>query len=236
MIPRPPLRIPDPDDLALPLRDLIRGVQQAALIPMALALPVVSHLPGPLRETLSHIGQRAEAVYKDSLTIWRPTVTEIWQASTLLTDARTSDLSVTGRVVVWVMEVALAQEEGHALFISETVVTLTLGDALAELSADTTSTTRAAHAILALIDHGLGPSPKVFPNLRMTPERTALIRVAAFAAMLFLLAKRPENADGEMRILSYAITIAELIAADIHTAAGDTAAVAELLRCYAEMI
>ena len=236
MTPRAPLRIPLPDELALPLRDLMRSVQQAAPIPMALAQPVVSRLPEPLRDTLSHIGQRAEAVYRDSLTIWRPNDYDIQQAAMLLIDARPSDLSVTGRVVVWVIEVALAQKDGHTFFISETVVSLAIDDALAELSPDATSTTRAAHAMLTLVDHGLSPSAGFFPNPSMTLERTALIRVAAFAAMLFLLAKRPESIDGEIRILSYAITIAELIAADIQATDEDPTVVAELLRTHAEMI
>ncbi len=236
MAPRSLPRIPHPDELALPLRDLMRGLQYAARIPMALAQPVVSHLPGPLRDTLSQIGQRAETIYKDSLTIWRPTTSEIRHAAARLTDAKASDLAVTGRVVAWAMEVALAQEDAAAFVISETVVTLAMSDSLTRHSPDAGPAERAAHSMLAIVAYGMGPNAQEFPSPRMTPERYAQIRAAAFAAMLYLMAERPANEDEEMRILSYAITIAELIAADIHAAADETESIAELLRTHAEMI
>ena len=235
MTTRPPLRIPHPDELALPLRDLMRVMQQAARIPMAIAQPVVSHLPGPLRDTLSQLGQRAETVYKDSLTIWRPKAAEIRLAAAKLSDANATDHAVTGRVVAWVMEVALGQEGGPEFFISETVVTFALDEALAQQPPSAAPAERAASCIIALVAHGLGPSAQEFPIARMTPQRTAQLRVAGFAAMLYLLAERAENEADEMRILSYAITISELIAAEIQDT-DDATALAGLLRTHAEMI
>lgn len=240
MTPRPPLRIPRPEDLAIPLRDLFRGVQQAARIPMALAQPVVSHLPDPVRDTLSQIGQRAEVIYKDSLTIWRPSAPEIRRATTLLTDANPSDLAATGRVVAWALEVALARQDNTPqFFISETVVTLALDEALSKTATDADPSARAAAVLFAVVSHGLGPSPDTFPSPRMTPERIAQLRSAAFAAALFLLAERSVDLDDEIRILSYAITITDLIAAEIHAAAepvDNATHIAALLRQHAEMI
>lgn len=240
MTPRPPLRIPRPQDLAMPLRDLIRGMQQAARIPMALAQPVVSHLPDPVRDTLSQIGQRAEVIYKDSLTIWRPSASEIIQATAFLTDAKPSDLAATGRVVAWALERALAhQDNTPRFFISETVVTLALDESLAKTAVDAEPSAHAVAAMFAVVSHGLGPSPDEFPTPRMTPERTARLRIAAFAAALFLLAERSADLDDEIRILSYAITITDLIAAEIHATSehADSAAhTAALLRQHAEMI
>lgn len=240
MTPRPPLRIPRPQDLAMPLRDLIRGVQQAARIPMALAQPVVSHLPDPMRDTLSQIGQRAEVIYNDSLNIWRPSASEIKQATAFLTDENPSDLAATGRVIAWALDVALARQENTPrFFISETVVTLALDESLGKSAADAEPSAHAAAAMFAIVSHGLGPSPDEFPTPRMTPERTAKLRSAAFAAALFLLAERSADLDDEIRILSYAITITDLIAAEIHAAAehADSAVhIAALLRQHAEMI
>lgn len=240
MTSRPPLRIPRPEDLAIPLRDLIRGVQQAARIPMALAQPVVSHLPDPVRDTLSQIGQRAEVIYNDSLTIWRPSAPEIRRGTAFLTDANPSDLAATGRVVAWALEVALARQDNTPqFFISETVVTLALDEALTKTATDADPSTRAAEVLFAVVSHGLGPSPDTFPSPRMTPERIAQLRSAAFAAALFLLAERSVDLDDEIRILSYAITITDLIAAEIHAAAepvDKTSHIAALLHQHAEMI
>lgn len=240
MTPRPLLRIPRPEDLAMPLRDLIRGVQQAARIPMALVQPVVSHLPDPVRDTLSQIGERAERVYKDSLTIWRPSAFEITQATAFLTDVKPSDLAATGRVMAWALEVALAhQDNTPTFFISETVVTLALDEALTKSAANAEPSAHGAAVMFAVVSHGLGPSPEEFPTPRMTPERIAQLRIAAFAAALFLLAERSSDLDDEIRILSYAITITDLIAADIHAAASHAdgmTQIAALLRHHAEMI
>lgn len=226
---RPPLRFPHPDELALPLRDLVRGAQQMSHIPMKMAAPVVSQLPEPLRNTLSEIGEKAEDIYKSSLKIWRPKVPEIQQAATFLADPSHSDLAVLGRVVAWAMEVALAQDEQDSFFVSETVVTLALRDTLNDAKSDTSATYRAADAFLAVVAQGL-------PISQMTSAQSGRSRIAAFSAMLFLLAERAANADEEMKILSYAITIANLIAADIHAADKNTAAIAGLLRSHAQMI
>ena len=240
MTPRPPLRIPRPEDLAMPLRDLIRGVQQAARIPIALVQTVVSHLPNPVRDTLSQIGQRAELVYKDSLTIWRPSASEITQATTFLIEGKPSDLAATGRVVAWALEVALThQDNTPTFFISETLLTLALDEALTKSAADAEPSAHGAAAMFAIVSDGLGPSPEEFPTQKMTPERIAQLRIAAFAATLFLLAKRSTYLDDEIRILSYAITITELSDDDIHAAANHvdgTTQIATLLRHHAEMI
>ncbi|GIT86601.1 hypothetical protein ROBYS_16170 [Roseobacter sp. OBYS 0001] len=230
------LRFPYPGELALPLRDLMRGAQQISHIPMTMAAPVVSHLPEPLRSTLSEIGLKAEDIYKSSLQMWHPKNTEIQQAARLLAEPSLSDLAVFGRVVSWAMEVALAQDQQDSFFVSETVVTLALKDTLDDVKCETCAATRAAGVFLAVVAQGLGPSTQRLPISRMSPARSVRLRSAAFSAMLFLLAERAKSADEEMKILSYAITITNLIAEDIHAAGKDTAQITSLLRSHAKMI
>lgn len=234
-LPSPP-RFPRPDELALPLRDLVRGAQQMSHIPLKMAAPLVSQLPEPLRNTLSEIGLKAESIYKSSLEIWHPKTQAIEQAAAYLANPSHSDLAVFGRVVSWAIEVALAQDQQSSLFVSETVVMLALKGTSNDLEGDTRATSRAAGAFHAVVAQGLGPSTSGLPISRLSRAHTDQLRVATFAAMLFLLAERAKSADEEVKILSYAITIANLIDADIYATGKDAAALANLLHRHAKMI
>lgn len=233
---RPPLRLSQLEELTLPLRDLVRGAQQLAQIPMKIAEPIVSQLPEPLRNTLSEIGKKADEVYRSSLEIWRPKTNEIQQAASALSDVSVSDLSACGRVVAWAMEVALAQDDQNAPFVSETAVTIALKEPFKDINGDASATARAANAYLAVVKHGFGPPIQDLPIPKMTKKTSERLSIAAFSAGLFLLAERAKSSDEETKILSYAITISNLIADDIRVAGRDTTAIATLLRTHAEMI
>lgn len=230
-----PFRLPHLEDM--PIRDLMRGANHAAHIPIALAQPFLSHLPGPVRDTLSQFGQLAESIYNDSLIFWLPTTLEFNQATAFLNDAKRTDLAATGRVVAWALEIALVhQDKTQSFFISETVVTLALSASLTKTASGPTPAERAAEAMFALISLGLGPHKQRFTPPQMTPERTNQLRIAAFSAALFLLAARSSNLDDEIRILNYAITITDIIALDIKDSSINVGQIATMLRHHAEMI
>ncbi|RYG93083.1 hypothetical protein EU803_02975 [Loktanella sp. IMCC34160] len=199
---------PSPRTLALPLRDLLRGVRQSGLLPRSVVGPALDALPPPLRHALEDItGTEAQDAELPADVI-----------------ARASAALRSGNGASSDMAAALSHAitaQSPAPLVSETVVALCWRSARGGPDA-------AARFLAAMDDHPpFGEAPGFLSDT--APDATAARRRTLLSAILWLLADRAGGDVTEADLLHIAAGIATDLEPDASACWTDPATLQALL-------
>lgn len=235
--------------LTMPLRDLRRGLMEAGRLPRDLFRPLVRPsdqaaagtalpralpraLPGPAREALALLRDAARRAEGRVFDADAPVPGEIARAAgALRTAGRASDRTLA-RVVSFAIERVLADLPRARLLVSETVAAAVLA-ALPSRQGD--GADRAARIALALLaGHAVGPVPGT--PVPIAAEDRPVAMHAVHAALLWLLAERPDAGSDEPALLELCLRLTEGMAGEIDGAFASADRLAAELRALAAVV
>jgi hypothetical protein len=239
MLPAP--KIPRLQDLALPLRDIMRGAMALEADTRSRLEPAKRHIPAGLRRLLSSVADAGEGIHAANLAENAPSRADVARAAR---DIAAWDSDCDPANFGHVAAHALTRALGDArLLVSETVAALVFSQVAARASAGDADVA-AAELLLALESHHVaGLAPGVEGAVR--DEERMQVHVAVTGLILWLMVERPVAPDTEERLLDLSLAVARAIEPDTSAASGDSAhrnavadaaALAPVLRRHAGVI
>lgn len=183
---------PDPRELTLPLRDLVRGIRQKTSAPRAMLAPALEFLPGPLREAIKGISHSGHDAGHGTRVIRQPQMTVIARSAAALRgeDAAASD---TAAAASYAISVLLDTGKAGDLLVSETILAMCWHDARQQPFA-------AAGYLHALFDREpFGVAPGLLHS-DPTLGSTERLRIC-IAVVLWLLADHNDEGISEVELV-----------------------------------
>lgn len=226
-----------PGALVLPLRDAVRGVETVAKRSRQLLRPSTAHLPGALRDFAHDVIDGAKRVGERTPFRRHPARHDIDDACALLKGEISLHEGARPLAVVlaYGLAQALAAEGRTAPLVSETVLALAASEALRGADAEADGAMRGALLVRRLARASVaGPLPGT-PIAIGTRERERQ-QAALVAAILWLLAERPTEPEGEDEILDLAVSLTGATMGEIVPALEDPERLAGVLHRLADVI
>lgn len=226
-----------PGALVLPLRDAVRGVETFAQRSRRLLKPSTAHLPGAVRDLAHDVIDGAKRVGERTAFRRHPDAGDIADACALI--AGEIPLARGARplavVLAYGLERGLAQGGRPAPLVSETVLALAASEALRGVGEEADAAMRGALLVARLAKAPVaGPLPGT-PIAVGVAEREQQL-AALVAAMLWLLAERPDGGATEDEILDLALSLTSATMAEITPAVDDPERLAAELHRLADVI
>ena len=222
--------------LAMPLRDLRRGLMEAGRVPRDLVGPIARDLlardlPPGAREAVSLVREAAHRAEGRMFDADAPPPREIARAAESLRTGERDGTRTLARVLCFGVERALAALPRARLLVSETVAAAIVADI--PMSGDAAE--RAARIGGALLrDHAVGPVPGT-PVPIVASDRPVALR-GVHASLLWLLAERPDDPDDEPAIFEICLRLSEGLADEIEHAFETPERLAGELRSLSELV
>ncbi|MEM0908118.1 MAG: hypothetical protein AAGJ94_12180 [Pseudomonadota bacterium] len=216
--------------LVLPLRDAARGVRSVVHASADALHPTAAVLPPPVRNLIKDALQHADDVREHTPFRKHPEAAEIEAAAVAIRDGGLP-LAATGPMAVvlgYGIQVALRRSEGPRLLVRETVLALAATDALRRTESAATESERAA-VIAAQLTRAPIAGPPPLRGLLSAPTDEERIARAVIAAVVWLLAERPDDPQDEEKLLSLAIALVGKAGDDAIANINDTQALSDAL-------
>lgn len=236
-IPLPPIGLPVPRTLALPVRDLLRGVRKAMEGPRRLFEPMRSVLPRGFGDATGSVASGALR----SIGLTRGPVghpDELAAAARLAPSIFVTDgdfAAVFARLSYRGLRFVLSRLDRDDLLISETIAAFAFHHAIMQAALGDTASDRAAAVAVALTQHHVvGVAPGT--GIGLSEGDITEGRLAIFVVMLWLLIERPKAAADEAALLSLCFDLALSEQAAIDAAQDDAARLSDLLATFARLI
>lgn len=190
-----------PSALSMPLRDVLRGLRGASESAEGLLSPAGDLVPPPIRDVLRGAARVAERAGTEVLGAAVPRADQIAAAAAYLVDAGPSVPRETlAKVITYGAEAYLARHGTHPALVSETVLAVALGPALAAQP----QVPRAEAVIDAIVQGAaIGPAPGTPFVSGEDAQKGA--QLAAFATVLWLLVERAQDLAEEYVLLDLCI-------------------------------
>lgn len=186
---------PDPRELTLPLRDLVRGLRQKTSVPRAMLAPALELLPEPLRDAIRDITHIKRATEKGALAIRQPEMALIVRSAAALRGKAVS-ASDTAAAASFGVGVLLDAANARDLLISETMLAMCWHDAEGRRF-------RAANYLHALFDREpFGVAPGLLHSTADLGDEERL-RIC-IAVVLWLLSDHNDDGMSEIELVKIA--------------------------------
>lgn len=186
---------PDPRELTLPLRDLVRGLRQKTSAPRAMLAPALDLLPGPLREVMKGISHSGLDTERGARAIRQPQMAVIARSAAALR-GEAAAASDTAAAASYAISVLLDAVKARDLLISETILAMCWHDARQQPYP-------AAGYLRALVDRepfGLAPG---LLHADPTLGNTERLKIC-IAVVLWLLADHNDDGISEFELVKIA--------------------------------
>jgi hypothetical protein len=186
---------PDPRELTLALRDLVRGLRQKTSTPRAMLAPALELFPGPLRDVIkdiAHIGRETE---RGTRAIRQPQMAVITRSAAALRGEAVA-ASDTAAAAYYAIGILLDALKARDLLVSETMLAMCWHDAREQPF-------RAAGYLHALFDREpFGVAPGL---LHSDPTLSATERLKiCIAVVLWLLSDHSDEGISEFELVKIA--------------------------------
>ncbi|WP_417426914.1 hypothetical protein [Hoeflea sp.] len=186
---------PDPRELTLPLRDLVRGLRQKTSTPRAMLAPALELLPGPLRDVIKNIAHIGRETEHGTRATRQPQMAVITRSAAALRGEAVA-ASDTAAAASYAIGILLDAVKARDLLVSETMLALCWHDAREQ-------SFRAAGYLYALFDREpFGVAPGLLhsdPTLSDTERLTICI-----AVVLWLLSDHDDEGISEFELVKIA--------------------------------
>jgi len=217
-----------PDDLRLPLRDLLRGARRTLHLPEAALKPALDMLPAPLGAFLHRVSALMPDLDPEARPVARADLDMVIRG---MGGDKSRDISrAFARILAHAMDRVLDHTGDDALLVSETLAAMTFGDLEAPdrhgAAADLWIALSAGHVIAVAPGTPLGTAP----------EDLARIDAALHALFLWLLCERAETETAEDEILALCAALATATAAERAAALASHATLSAMLRHQSGLI
>lgn len=186
---------PDPRELKLPLRDLVRGLRQKTSLPRAMLAPALVLLPEPLRNALKDIGRINRSMEPGSRSNGQPDMAVITRSAAAMHGADASALDIAA-AASFSIRVLLDAANERDLLISETLLAICWHDAEAR-------PIRAASFLRALFERepfGVAPGLLHTGADLLDEERLRI----CIAVVLWLLSDHNDEGISEVELINIA--------------------------------
>ncbi|MCY0094248.1 hypothetical protein [Hoeflea ulvae] len=191
---------PDPRELTLPLRDLVRGLRQKTSGPRSLLAPALEFLPGPLRDAIRDITHSDFAGGSGSRSARKPELARVTRTAAALRGADVSALD-TVAAATFAIRILLDNAGKQDLLISKTILALCWHDAESRRL-------RAASYLRALVDREpFGVAPGLLQTDADLDARERL-RICV-AVVLWLLSDHNDDGIAEDELVKIAGWLAD---------------------------
>lgn len=236
-------RFPNPPELVLPLRDMLRGVRQTTLEPLRKTLRAVDLVPSPVQNLMEYVSRNINEMAHLGLEI--PGEHEIALSAAILSGRQetrrgSGDIVCLARVFAYGLQIVLCSRDagtgieagrarGEVLF-SETLLGIALDVSLRDSGVNSAPGLRAARVYRELTR----PDPAW--NIADLSIEPADQRRAVAAVLLWLLAERADPNTAETRLLMFAQAMSDTMDESLLEAGRNMTALAEVLTCHAAMI
>lgn len=192
---------PDPRELTLPLRDLVRGVRQKTSAPRAMLAPALDLLPGPLREIIKDLSRSDDQSGHGTRAIRQPQMAVIASSAAALR-GEAAAASDTATAAAYAINVLLHARKARDLLVSETILALCWHEARHQPFAAATY----LHALFDREPFGVAPGLLHSDPTLGSDERLRI----CIAVVLWLLADHNDEGIEEFEL----VKIAGWLAAD----------------------
>ena len=217
--------LPTPDVLQMPLRDVARGLKEAAHMTEDALAPIVAALPEPVQSALSEAMSTIKSQGKSVIAL-NVTLDDIATASWFVAGRAPikSDAALFAKVISFAWDHLKSGD-----LVSETILASHLNHVrLDGLDAE-------EHAALLVREMAKSLAFGKMPGLPVPEEvdKQTEVMVALIAPTVWLLAEREQSVEEELRLLDLSSALARAFDADIRSALADDAALAPLLKTLA---
>ena len=223
----PPL--PLPNELSMPVRDILRGLRHGLGQPPRLAEPVDAALPGILRNVATQVAELASAGLPPARSGTQAALDRAAELSGLTPDKATADLAA--HIIYHGSNFALSHLGRGDLMVSETVARIAYDSAMAQADGDSFERAGALYQSL-LSHHVVGVAPGT--GIGLTEADRAPTQTALLAVLLWMLVERNGAPQPEAEVLTLCVDVATSILAE--AAPGDPADLAQIFKTHAGVI
>ncbi len=221
----PPL--PLPNELAMPVRDALRGMRKTLSGPLKLMEPVEGALPEPLRQVARRVGGQPQTPRPD------PELADVLGLSDF---ANSRDATARfARTTYQGLKFALNRLGRDDLLISETVAGLAYRTVQRQNADGADPFQISAQIFEQLVGHHVsGVAPGTSIGLHDAEEQ--INALAVFAVLLWILVDREIAETNEAEVLALCVDVTASVADQVMEASPDRAQLAGLLSTYAGAI